>query len=179
MNCILVKSKALDNTRVEKRMLSYNAYKERLSIDFMREQDYEPEQVYTPFPVSPQPLSGKAYHMLKFPIDWPGQRHMSCGSTVVLVGRSMFQLRQNIRRWKSSPELGRSRRSRGRRRSRCRISVTDPIMVYNSMRETPGWCPFAQKVHSFAEKAHRKVRRNLADAKVRRRFVGARVIETG
>jgi hypothetical protein len=39
------------------------------------------------------------------------------------------------------------------------------------------WCPFSQEVHSFAGKARQKVRWNLVDAKVRRWFMGARVIE--
>jgi hypothetical protein len=39
MNYIPARSKALDKT--EKKMLSYKANKEWLSIDFMREQDYE------------------------------------------------------------------------------------------------------------------------------------------
>jgi hypothetical protein len=40
MNYILARSKTLDKTGVEKRML-YKANKERPSIDVMREQDYE------------------------------------------------------------------------------------------------------------------------------------------
>jgi hypothetical protein len=79
-------------------------------------------------------------------------------------------------RWrrKNLPELERSHRSRRRRRSR----VTDPITVYSSTRGTPRWCPFASELHGFAGKARRKVGRNLVDAKVRRQFVGARVIQT-
>jgi hypothetical protein len=86
--------------------------------------------------------------------------------------------REECWRRKGSPELERSHWSRGRRQSRRRIHVTDPITPYSSTTETPRWCPIAPEVHSFAGKARRKVRRNLVDAEVRRRFVGSRVIET-
>jgi hypothetical protein len=54
-------------------------------------------------------------------------------------------------RWR----LGKTRRSWGRRRSRRRIRVTDPITVLSSTRGTPRWCPFASELHSFAGKARR------------------------
>jgi hypothetical protein len=40
-------------------------------------------------------------------------------------------------------------------------------------------CTGSARFRTFAGKARRKVRRNLVDAKVRRGFLGARVIETG
>jgi hypothetical protein len=46
------------------------------------------------------------------------------------------------------------------------------------MRGTARRCPFASELHGFVGKARQKVRRNLVDAKVRRGFVGARVIGT-
>jgi hypothetical protein len=60
------------------------------------------------------------------------------------------------RRWKSSSELRRSRRSWGRWRSRHRNWAIHHTTTLSSTRETPGWCPFAPEVHGFAGKARRK-----------------------
>ena len=50
------------------------------------------EQVYTPSPATPSPLSGKAYHTLRYLIIQKRQSHMSCGCTLFLGGRSMLPL---------------------------------------------------------------------------------------
>jgi hypothetical protein len=63
----------------------------------------------------------------------------------------------------------------GKMSNRCRNRAIHHTTALSSTRETPERCSFAPEVHGFAGKAHR----NLVDAKVRRGFVGARVIETG
>jgi hypothetical protein len=70
-----------------------------------------------------------------------------------------------------SPELGKTTQSTSDSRDRAHHSI-------ELAREPPGWCPFAPEVHGFAGKARRKFAGILVDAKVRREFVGARVIET-
>jgi hypothetical protein len=68
---------------------------------------------------------------------------------------------------KESPELGKMTQPTSE-------SSNPPHHGIELDEETPGWCPFALEVHGLAGKA----RRNLVDAKVRRGFLGARVIET-
>jgi hypothetical protein len=86
-------------------------------------------------------------------VDWMAKRKGIDETNAMVCSPSAKDERH---RWKSSPELRRSRRSWGRRQSRRRIRMTEHITVQSSTRETPGWCPSAPEVHGFAGKARWK-----------------------